>query len=176
MSILAFTSSCVFSQDFPLSNNESFNQIDKNIKRKSIATFLKWYMLSSKDKESFLETLLGKSFYHGSIVSQDYKKSFLLFKSASEKGLREAQFNLGMMYAEGIGTEKNEEEALKWFLSAANKKHIDAEFYVGLMYLKINSQAQNPQYEEEVIKWWKLAAEHGSEQAKYWIKVIDEIQ
>ena len=43
-----------------------------------------------------------------------------LYRSAAEKGLWQAQFNLARMYALGIGMQKNEAEAARLYQMAAS--------------------------------------------------------
>jgi TPR repeat protein len=45
----------------------------------------------------------------------------------AEQDNAEAQYYLGLCYREGIGIEKNEEEAVKWFRKAAEQDHYDAQ-------------------------------------------------
>ena len=44
--------------------------------------------------------------YYGKDVAKDEKQAFTLFKAAADQGLSAAQFNVGRMYADGIGTQK----------------------------------------------------------------------
>jgi TPR repeat protein len=41
------------------------------------------------------------------------------YHKAAEKGIDEAQYDLGVAYARGIGVAQNTPEALKWFRRAA---------------------------------------------------------
>ena len=55
-------------------------------------------------------------------------------KSASE-GYPEAQLQLGEMYYNGEGVQKNLVKALQWFEEAADKDHPIAQYNIGTMYL-----------------------------------------
>ena len=46
---------------------------------------------------------------------KDYKEALKLWLSLAEKGYAEAQVNLGTMYAQGLGVQKDIKEATKWF-------------------------------------------------------------
>lgn len=59
---------------------------------------------------------LGTLYLHGeSGISQDDKQAFYLFKTSAEQGNPYAQFNLGYMYANGLGTEIDYEQAIKYY-------------------------------------------------------------
>ncbi len=171
---LLFANTNSIAQAPEMSYKEQYDIVDKKIKNKKLSEFLKWYLLPQKEKFAFIETFLGKSLYVGNHFPIDFQKSFLFFKSASEKGLKEAQFNLGLMYVQGKGTQPNEEEALKWFISAAKQGHIDAAFYAGLVYLKINQNNPSLEFEQELLNWWRFAAEKGHPQAKYWLNILEQ--
>ena len=45
---------------------------------------------------------------------------------AAEQGYAPAQYNLGVMYANGEGVAKNDEQAVKWYRKAAEQGDEDA--------------------------------------------------
>ncbi|MBJ1839458.1 sel1 repeat family protein, partial [Neisseria meningitidis] len=53
---------------------------------------------------------------------------------AAERGDTQAQFNLGMMYAEGRGVRQDYAEAVRWTRQAADQGDAQAQFLLGLMY------------------------------------------
>jgi localization factor PodJL len=48
------------------------------------------------------------------------------FRKAADRGIADSQYNLGILYARGIGTEQNLAESYKWFALAANQGDVDA--------------------------------------------------
>jgi len=62
----------------------------------------------------------------GSSRNPDYKGSAQWFRKAAEHGLADSQFNLGILYARGIGVEANLAESYKWFSLAAAQGDADA--------------------------------------------------
>ena len=64
-------------------------------------------------------------------VPQDYVEAVKWFSRAAEQGHVNAQFNLGVAYAEGRGVPQDEVEAVKWFLSAAVHGHARAQARLG---------------------------------------------
>jgi TPR repeat protein len=50
------------------------------------------------------------------------------FQKAADQGLVAAQFNLGIMYENGQGVEKDDERAVEWYQRAADQGHVKAQF------------------------------------------------
>ncbi len=67
---------------------------------------------------------LSALYLSGKGVEQDEFKAFEYCKKAAEEGLVEAQFQLGVMYLDGVGV-MNEDEilALEWLWKAADNGH-----------------------------------------------------
>jgi TPR repeat protein len=67
---------------------------------------------------------LSALYLSGKGVEEDEFKAFEYCKRAAEEGLAEAQFQLGVMYLEGLGM-MNEDEimALEWLWRAADNGH-----------------------------------------------------
>jgi TPR repeat protein len=76
----------------------------------------------------------------------------------AKQGDVEAQFMLGFSYANGIGVEKNEAEAVKWYRIAADKGDEGGQFYLGECYANGMGVEKN---EAEAVKWYRKAADKG---------------
>ena len=55
-------------------------------------------------------------------------------RSAAEQGDPYAQFNLGAMYANGVGVLKDDAEAVRWWRLAAHQGDVDAQYALGSVY------------------------------------------
>ena len=68
---------------------------------------------------------LSALYLSGKGVDQDEFMAFEYCKKAAEEGLVEAQFQLGVMYLDGVGTMNGENEvmALEWLWKAADNGH-----------------------------------------------------
>ena len=55
-------------------------------------------------------------------------------KALADQGHADAQYLLGLMYANGEGVPENDAEAVKWFRKAADQGHAAAQFNLGYMY------------------------------------------
>ena len=69
-----------------------------------------------------------------------------------------AQFNLGTMYANGEGVQKNAAEAIKWYRRAAEQGVAEASFNLGVIY---GTGDGVPENDAEAFKWYRRAAEGG---------------
>jgi localization factor PodJL len=56
----------------------------------------------------------------------DYANAIPWFHRAAERGLRDSQYNLGVLYARGMGVSQNLAESFRWFSLAANQGDTDA--------------------------------------------------
>jgi TPR repeat protein len=79
-------------------------------------------------------------------------------KARAEAGDAQSQFQLGVMYANGRGVAKNEQEALRWYRLAAEQGHAEAQERLG-WYHELGTAV--PQNYLEAYKWYRLAAENG---------------
>ena len=61
-------------------------------------------------------------------------RSVSFFRIAADKGYPSAQFELGQMYAQGLGVTQQFEEAAHWYLLAAAQGHRQAQFHLGFLY------------------------------------------
>ena len=90
----------------------------------------------------------------GTLVAQDINT----LKQQAQKGDASAQFNLGVMYAEGQGVPQDYVQAVKWYRLAADQG--DASAYSGLGYMYEFGQGV-PQDYVQAHKWYNLAAAQG---------------
>ena len=76
----------------------------------------------------------------------------------AEQGNANAQFNLGLMYNNGLDAIQDYKEAVKWYRLAAEHGNGEAQSNLGLMYDKGQGVVQDY---KEAVKWYRLAAEQG---------------
>ena len=123
-------------------------------------------------------------------AQKDYKNAAEYFQKAAEEGHVDAQFNLGILYAKGLGVPKNKEDALRWLGKAASQGHAGAKKELGLLkggMEKIENEIQHvedpeeqddlgraylhgegvEQNYEEAAKWFRKAAEQGHRAAQF---------
>ena len=107
----------------------------------------------------------AQKYYWGREVRQNLPKALALYLLAAERGDTEAQFIVGGMYFQGIGTEKNQKEAFKWLYKAAlhGESTPQSQKLLGQAFLLGNVVPKN--YTESV-QWYQRAAESGDHDAQ----------
>ena len=84
-----------------------------------------------------------------------------------------AQYNLGVMYANGQGVAKDESTAAEWYRKAAEQGDAEAQFNIGLMF--VNGKGV-PQSFSEALRWFRKAEAQGIEQATAAIQQVLQFQ
>jgi TPR repeat protein len=94
----------------------------------------------------------------------DYATALRLWRPLAEQGIANAQFNLGLMYYQGLGVPQNYAEAASWYRRAGEQGNVDASVNLGLMYLDSrHGVAHDP---AEAASWFRKAAEQGDAHAQ----------
>jgi len=66
--------------------------------------------------------------------ANDLPLAYQEFLAAAKEGHADSQFNVGVMYEQGIGIAKDEQEAVVWYGKAAEQGHAAAQFNLGVLY------------------------------------------
>lgn len=74
---------------------------------------------------------LAKFYFDAGIFSQ----AMVYYKQAAEQGDAQAQFEVGRMYAEGLGVPKDYSEAVKWYRKAVKQNNADAKAWLSDLYI-----------------------------------------
>ena len=87
---------------------------------------------------------------------KNYAEAVECFRDAAERGYAEAQYKLGVCYANGDGVERNYEKAVKWYRDAAEQGDAFAQINLGICYL--NGRGV-PKDVTEGLRWYHKAAD-----------------
>ena len=112
-------------------------------------------------------TILGGGYQ--SYLKGDYTAAYDEWLPLAELGDAEAQFNLGVLYDEGAGVERNLTTAADWYRKAAEQGFIDAQTNLGIMYyhgLGVDHDL------EAAAHWFRLAADQGDAEAMNYLQRI----
>ena len=93
------------------------------------------------------------------VFYSEFDEAFALAK----KGYPWAQFNVGVMYANGEGVSQSDAKAIKWYRKGAQQGNADAQMHLGVMYA--NGQGV-PENDAEAVKWYRKAADQGDAYAQ----------
>ncbi|MES2824594.1 MAG: tetratricopeptide repeat protein [Pseudomonadota bacterium] len=94
---------------------------------------------------------------------KNYQQAFLCYKNAAEQGDAKLQFNLGLMYTDGVGVVRDLKQAVVWYTKAAEQGDVEAQFNVGLSYHQGIDVVQDL---KQAADWYKKAADQGFVQAQ----------
>ena len=82
----------------------------------------------------------------------------------AQQGNPQAQYDLGVMYANGQGVPQDFKEAVKWYKLSAEQENAQAQHILGFMH----AYGQGvPQGYKEAVRWYRLSAEQGYAYAQY---------
>ena len=114
---------------------------------------------------------LGRAFFSGTLgVAKDEAEAVKWYRKAAEQNVADAQYNLGVCYANGQGVTEDDAESVKWFRKAAEQNFADAQYNLGVYYDSGEGVAKD---EVEAYKWWLLAAGQGNDDAKYNMTIVE---
>lgn len=87
-------------------------------------------------------------------------------QAAAERGDRDSQYELGMMYQGGRGVPQDMAKAKQWFTQAAQKGHGRAQYALALLYRQQGDDIS------QSIKWQRQAAQSGYAEAQYGLGLL----
>src|SRR5581483_6448304 len=94
----------------------------------------------------------------------DHVTAFKEWKQSAEQGDAKSQYELALLYQDGVGTRKDIAEAIKWYREAAARGLAPAQNNLGVLYSKGLGVAQD---HAEAAKWYYKAAKGGSLEALF---------
>ena len=93
----------------------------------------------------------------------DYATALREWQPLAEQGQALAQYNLGLLYANGQGVSKDDAQAQQWYEKAAAQGHADAQVNLGILYDYGRGVAQDY---KKAVYWYRLSAKQGNELAQ----------
>ena len=107
---------------------------------------------------------LGAAFFLGKGgLTKDEVEAVKWFRKAAEQNVADAQFSLGVCYANGQGVTKDDAQAVKWFRKAAEQNYARAQYNLGVRYTKGQGVAKD---DAEAVQWFRKAAEQNDARAQ----------
>ncbi len=107
---------------------------------------------------------------HGD-VSQNFEKSSFWFREAAEGGIANARYNLGVLYHQGLGQERDLSRALYWYREAAKLGHAEAQYNLGIAHIEGIGTDYDPRL---ASAFFEHAANNGIMEAAYNLGLIYE--
>jgi uncharacterized protein len=94
----------------------------------------------------------------------NYPTAMRLLRPLAAEGDATAQYNVGVMYEEGLGVSIDYTEAVGWLLQAAERGNSEARFHLGFLYLYGRGVSQDY---VSAHMWFDLAAAEGNVRAVF---------
>jgi len=85
---------------------------------------------------------------------KNYDLAYREWKASAEAGQAEAEFDLGVLYAQGLGVRRDLTEASNWYGKSAKQGNAEAEFALGQLYSRGWGV---PRDEADALRWFDLA-------------------
>lgn len=85
---------------------------------------------------------------------KNYDLAYREWRASADSGLAEAQFDLGVLYAQGLGVRRDLTEATTWYRKAAEQGNAEAEFSLGQLYSRGWGV---PRDEADALRWFQMA-------------------
>ncbi len=115
---------------------------------------------------------LANQYAVGETVAQSNSYAAYWYRLASEAGIANAQYNLGVLTARGLGVRKDLETAFRLFLAAAEAGHADAQTAAGLAYMYGSGIQQN---RLQAASWFQAASANGRPRGAYHLGQLFEL-
>jgi len=122
--------------------------------------------------KAWAQCILGQRYCNGVGVEQSYQQAKELFELAASQGDADAQYNLGIMHAEGLGVDhQSYERAAEYYEAAARQGLASAQSNLGVLYVTGQGIEQSIETGRE---WMIKAAEQGHKNAIKVLQALDE--
>lgn len=108
-------------------------------------------------------------FLFSSLFSSDIQQSFWETYTQALRGDKEAQFQVGVIFERGIGTEENLSLAAQWFEKSAEQGYVDAQYNIAIMYADGRGVEAD---EGKAMMWLAKAAKQKDKEAR---KLLNDI-
>jgi len=115
---------------------------------------------------------LDEGFYLGmdAFAAENYEVAAELWGKAAKAGHIRAQNGLGILYRDGLGLEKNVEEAISWFLKSADNGYAYGMYNLATVYI---DRGGSRQAGVDAYKWLYLStALNFDEKANYQLYIL----
>jgi len=86
------------------------------------------FLLKANDETSFMNYEFHNLAYEAA-VKKDYRNSYRIYLKLANKGDDRAEYNIGMMYMNGLGTKRKKMDAYKWLRRASKHGNQEATLY-----------------------------------------------
>lgn len=123
-----------------------------------------WRLKAAELGHTKSQNIVGKMYFFGRGVKQDYSKAFVWSKQCAEQGMHDAIYRIGWMYFFGKGVERNIEKGMMFLSEAIKLGNVDAILLLARIYFDGKYTDKNI---EKAFKLYMEAASQGNMDAQY---------
>lgn len=132
---------------------------------------MKWYKIAAENGNEQAMFCLAMDMFEDC----DYHASITWFSKAADAGVDDACYYLGWLFFSGAGPEYNVGKAEKYWSRVINEDQSTLQYKIGNAYeswstSKKIDQAERARRFNIAVNWMQLAANHGNDSAKKWLK------
>jgi TPR repeat protein len=102
--------------------------------------------------------------WFGKLLDRPKSRRLETTQTRADEGVAEAQFSLGLTFANTVRAAPDYAQAARWYLLAANQNHAMAQFNLGIMFAEGQGVARDDAQSE---KWMRRAAQQGDAGAQH---------
>lgn len=106
-----------------------------------------------------------------SSVAQNFEKAAFWFREAANGGIANGRYNLGVLYHQGLGVQRDLGRALFWYREAAKLNHPEAQYNLGIAHIEGIGTDYDPLL---AAAYFERAANQGIMEAAYNLGLIYE--
>lgn len=133
------------------------------ITNRKLAVEVRQYRLGAERGDPNAEYQLGRMYFWGRGVPQDYAQAAFWCQKAADQGLAKAEYAVGNMYYYGRGYDQSYNNALVWYHKAADQNDAEAQEAIGTM--NYHGYGVTQSYSEAMV-WFRKAADQGYAKAE----------
>ncbi len=157
----------------------AINYLDTSFRLETINDLKRWIsMMLLRTTLIFLILImlpaLGQTDYLDGVAAftrDDYQTALSEWRPLAESGQADAQFNLGVLYDEGLGVKQDQAQAVQWYRRAAEQGHAQAQYNLAVLYASGLGVAQDY---AEAARWYRQAALQNLREAQFNLGVLYE--
>lgn len=155
-----FPNAFIFDNSVTNLGEASWERAEKYYSLGKFSQALYWYEKSANYEYPNGQYCLGRCYFDGEGIAQNYSEAVRWFRLSAEQGDQLGQISLGMCYEFGKGVTQDNSEALRWYTLAAEQGHSYAQYIIAENYYKERSYS-------EALEWLTKSAEHGDADAQF---------
>jgi TPR repeat protein len=138
---------------------------------KNTAEATKWFHKLSESGQADGDFGMGLIFFEeGKQEAAKYQEAAKWIRRAAEKNHAHAQNYLAVMYANGLGLERDQTKAIAWFRKAAEQNEVAAEYSLGHIH---ELGLGVPVDRKTALAWYRKSASHGYQPAANKVRMLE---